>query len=241
MTTPLKIPVIIEKILENAEDIKTFVMLPQKRCPAFKPGQFLHLAIDPYDPSFNWPESRIFSIGNSPTRKDRITIVFSVKGSFTRRMFNEVKEGDELYIKLPYGDFIFSKDNNPVILIAGGTGITPFFSYLEYVIDNALQNKIYLYYGLRSIRFVLGKSLIEECSKKLSKFKCIFYTEDGSAFHGYNHFMGLLDIDEIFHETKHLENAIYYLSGPPQMIKTFKDSLISMNVSKEFVRIDAWE
>ncbi|MDO9340155.1 MAG: hypothetical protein Q7T72_06460, partial [Bacteroidales bacterium] len=32
----------------------------------YAPGQFLHLAIDEYDPSGQWPESRCFSMQSNP-------------------------------------------------------------------------------------------------------------------------------------------------------------------------------
>ena len=82
MPTPIKLPAEVETIIQHTEDVKSFLMLPLKRCPNFKPGQFLHLAIDQYDPSFHWPESRVFSIANSPTRRDKIILWCSVSGVF---------------------------------------------------------------------------------------------------------------------------------------------------------------
>ena len=110
-------------------------MAPLEKCPSFKPGQFLHLAIDNYDPGFHWPESRVFSVASSPTRLETIRITFSVKGKYTKRMFTEVEEGDIVWLKLPYGSFTFTKHKS-LIFVAGGTGITPFLSFLEYAIDN---------------------------------------------------------------------------------------------------------
>ena len=37
---------------------------PNGRAPRFRPGQFLHLALDAYDPSGFWPDSRVFSIAS---------------------------------------------------------------------------------------------------------------------------------------------------------------------------------
>ena len=137
-------------------------MVPQQYCPNFKPGQFLHLAIDEYDPSFHWPESRVFSIANSPTRRDKLRITFTVKGQFTRRMYEEVNEGDILWLKMPYGSFSFSNVGKKNILIAGGTGITPFVSFLEYVIDNHIDTNIMLYYGIKSPEYLIFDSLLHK-------------------------------------------------------------------------------
>ena len=240
MTTPAKVRVLVEKIIEDAEGVKTFMMLPQKKCPIFKPGQFLHLAMDPYDPSFNWPESRVFSIANSPTRRDRLKIIFSVKGTFTRRMFDEVKEGDEVYIKLPYGSFTFPVDDHPVILVAGGTGITRFLSYLEYAIDRQLGNEIHLHYGIRSAKLALGSLLLAECREKLPGFTCTYYTEDGSWLDDVyeNCLTGIIDINNVTKDVS--DRTVYYLSGPPEMIITFKNNLLSQGIRQDFIVIDNW-
>ena len=72
MSTPVKLPAEVENIIHHTDGVKSFIMKPLKPCPNFKPGQFLHLAIDEYDPSFHWPESRVFSIANSPLVKTAI-------------------------------------------------------------------------------------------------------------------------------------------------------------------------
>ena len=82
----------------------------------------MHLALDEYDPSSGWPESRCYSMQTSPVN-EFIKITFSVKGKFTTRMADELKQGKIIDLKLPYGDFFqqdHSKEN--VVFIAGGTG-----------------------------------------------------------------------------------------------------------------------
>lgn len=108
MSIPVKIPAKVIFVTKHTSDVCSYVLKPEKICPKFRPGQFLHLAIDTYDPSYPWPESRVFSIANSPTRKETIKITFAVKGRFTKRMYNELKEGDIIWLKLPYGDFTFN-------------------------------------------------------------------------------------------------------------------------------------
>ena len=74
--------------------------------PPFRPGQFLHLTVDDYDPAGFWPESRVFSIASSPRERERIRICYSVKGRYTTKMEQALKVGGEVWIKLPYGDFV---------------------------------------------------------------------------------------------------------------------------------------
>ena len=91
-------------------------------------GQFLHLAIDEYDPSMQWPDSRCFSMQSAPA-EDVIRITYAAKGQFTNRMKQLLEVGKEVTLKLPYGD-LFSQEHNKTntVFIAGGTGITPYLS-----------------------------------------------------------------------------------------------------------------
>ncbi len=111
-----------------AENIITALFRSAEKSYSFKPGQYLHLAIDGYNLSLPWPDSRYFSMQSSPSARD-IKITFSIKGAFTKRMAEELKPGRILYLKLPYGNFL-SKLNTieNCVFISGGTGITPFLS-----------------------------------------------------------------------------------------------------------------
>jgi ferredoxin-NADP reductase len=143
-----KIPVSVKEIISYSDNVKLFRLLPKRRGIQFKAGQFLHLAIEPYDPSFNWPESRVFSIANSPTRVETVDILVSKIGEFTEELFNNVKVDDELWIKLPYGIFNFDESmDHDTVLIAGGTGVSPYISFLQYAIDKNLNPAIHLNYG----------------------------------------------------------------------------------------------
>jgi len=242
MPTPVKIPAKIEKIVQYTRDVKSFIMKPLKTCPVFKPGQFLHLAIDEYDPSFHWPESRVFSIANSPTRNENIRIVFAVKGIFTKRMFDEITEGNKVWLKLPYGNFTFPENDSELVLIAGGTGITPFISYLEYALDKRSKNKIYLWYGVRSPEYIIFRNLLNQCQLILRNFHFRLFIENNIIKYNFdNVYKGPLSIENILHNNSPNAQWLYYISGPPQMIKSFKEIMLNRGIKEENIRIDEWE
>jgi len=242
MPTPLKLPAEVENIIHHADGLKSFIMKPLKYCPNFISGQFLHLAIDEYDPSFHWPESRVFSIANSPTRKDKLRSTFSVKGVFTERLYSEVKSGDILWLKLPFGSFSFPDFGGTVVLIAGGTGITPFVSYLEYAIDKKTDTKIRLYYGVRSPEYLIFDSLLNDCDNSISEFSChIFIERDGHKCKLNNIRNGILSIETIMKDESNTPDSIYYLSGPHQMILNFRKELMKNGILESNIKDDRWE
>ena len=98
---------------------------------AVRAGQFLHLALDPYDPSGFWPESRVFSIASSPAERDaRRGSPTRCTGAFTARMERELVEGARSGSRCRTATSS-STAATDVVLFAGGTGITAFTAFLE--------------------------------------------------------------------------------------------------------------
>ncbi|MCX6904939.1 MAG: hypothetical protein NTW03_15955, partial [Verrucomicrobia bacterium] len=120
---PRKIRCTVEAITDHGGRVYTIDLAPATPVPAFRPGQFLHLTVDDYDPSSFWPESRVLSIASSPRERSRIRVCYSVKGRYTTKMEQTLKIGSEAWIKLPYGEFVIDEQVDSV-LIAGGTGIS---------------------------------------------------------------------------------------------------------------------
>ena len=146
-STPQKLRCLINKITDHGDHVYTVDLAPERPVPRFKPGQFLHLALDDYDPSGFWPESRVFSIASSPAQRNNLKISYSVRGRYTARMENELNSGRTVWVKLPYGDFVI-RDANNVALLAGGTGITAFIAFID-GLTNEFHNNIFLAYGAR--------------------------------------------------------------------------------------------
>ena len=195
----------------------------------YLPGQFLHLALEEYDPSMPWPESRCFSI-QSGVNSELLKITFAVKGKFTKRMAGELGIGKKICLKLPYGE-LFSKehDKDNSVFIAGGTGITPFLSLFNSdIFCNYKNPKLYL--GLKDRGYNLYSGYLDRAKTINDTFFINILHENES---------GILDIAKIYEETG--KDATYFISGPPLMIKNFKKHLIEQKVDEVNIRIDDWE
>jgi ferredoxin-NADP reductase len=201
---------------------------PDRGTYRYKPGQFIHLAIDPeYDGVGQWPDSRCFSVQSSPG-ESTIRITYAVKGNFTTEMQNCLKLGSQVWLKLPYGDLFtqeHSKENT--VFISGGTGITPFLSLFGHS-DFEMYENPRIYLGFKSKSHHIYENQLSQAKNKSI-----------SLNHFYEDQNGIIDIAKIF--KKNGSDATYFISGPPIMIRSFKEKLILFGVVPNNIKTDDWE
>ncbi len=230
MAVVRKIPCLVDAVTDHGERVYTVELAPSLPVPMFRPGQFLHFAIDPYDGVGFWPESRVFSIASSPRERDRLQITYAVKGRFTTRMEHEVVPGATVWAKLPYGDFVIDPHRDAV-LFAGGTGVTAFTAFLQSLTPrNAPQ--VVLFYGARTLDLFVYGPLVQACAGSVSSLTCHLICEETD---------GRLDANIAAPAVASLNDPAYYLSGPPAMLGTLTEQLLGRGIPLESIYTDAWE
>jgi NAD(P)H-flavin reductase len=244
MPMPRKIRCQVESIIDHGGQVYTVSLAPASPVPSFKPGQFLHLTVDDYDPSGFWPESRVFSIASSPRDRDQIRICYAVKGRYTTRMEQLLKVGGELWVKMPYGEFVIDGATDAVLL-AGGTGISAFTAFLEALTPDSRQ-EVTLIYGARNPELFLFQEMILSQLGRVSRFNVILFSEAADVtFAGRmaalrkppQYFTGPIALYPILRPL----SSAFYLSGPPVMLKSLAADLRARGVAQENIRTDAWE
>jgi NAD(P)H-flavin reductase len=244
MATPQKFRCRINKITDHGDHVYTIDLAPERPVPRFKPGQFLHLTLDDYDPSGFWPESRVFSIASSPAQRDHLKISYSVRGRYTARMENELQEGRWVWVKLPYGDFVI-RDAGNVVLLAGGTGITAFTAFLTNLTPDH-PRMVYLIYGARNCDLLIYKNMIENQANLIPRLKTFYFIETQQT-QGTPQtqqtllFEGCLSLETIWNRLENPQETTYYIAGPPAMIQALTGNLLKKNISPEMIKVDAWE
>jgi ferredoxin-NADP reductase len=230
VTVVRKFQCVVRRITDHGEHVYTVELEPSMLVPPFKPGQFMHLAIDRYDGAGFWPESRVFSIASSPRVRDRLEITYAVKGAFTARMERELVSGGNVWAKLPYGDFVIDRSRDAV-LFAGGTGVTAFTAFLQSLTPDVATH-ILLLYGARTPDLFVYGPVVEACADVVPSLTCSLVNEETH---------GRLAVDAAWPAIAPLHDPIFYLSGPPQMLVALTAQLRRRGASPEAIRIDAWE
>jgi len=234
----------LERVERHSPDVVTFYLAWDGRPLRFRPGQFVHVALDPYDPAGYWPESRAFSIASAPSDRHGMRLTITRQGRFTSRLLEEVEVGRTLWCKGPYGEFEVAAHDPaaPVVLVAGGTGITPFCAFMEEALlrPETVGAPVRLYYGAIEADLLIYSSLARQCATLLPGFEARFFAEEGPLAPAVTR--GRLDIRRIADESKGNPNTRFYLSGPHSMINTFADYLLGeRDWPRDRVLVDAWE
>jgi len=236
----------IERIVAHGERVYSVELQPQGRVPRFRAGQFLHLALDAYDPSAFWPESRVFSIASAPAERDRLKLAYAVHGRFTERMEAELVAGRNVWVKMPYGDFVVERGAE-VVLIAGGTGITAFTAFLEDLSADA-RCPVNLIYGARRGELLIYRDVVERCAARVPTFAAWYFVEQPAAQasadaspSGGPITTGRLSLAPVWSRLQRPLGATYYLAGPPSMLDSLGTELRGRGVAPASIRVDAWQ
>jgi ferredoxin-NADP reductase len=235
-----KLASVVERIVAHGERVYTVHLRPERPVPRFRAGQFLHLALDPYDPTGFWPESRVFSIASSPAERDAVRITYAVHGRYTDRMERELAEGRQVWIKMPYGDFVVDAGAD-VMLFAGGTGVTAFTAFLEGLAAAGDGPPVRLAYGARSSRLLIYRDVVERCVERLPSLDVAYFVEEAGAGDPPAAIRGRVAVDAVWPRIGRPFETQYYISGPPPMLRSIGEDLRRRDISPEAIHIDAWE
>lgn len=234
---PQKLRCEVQEVIPHGERVYSLILRPERPIMRFIPGQFLHLTLDEYQPGDFWPDSRVFSIASSPAERDHLRITYAVKGNFTTRMEAELQPGRTVWVKLPYGDFIVLTDND-VCILAGGTGITAFTAFIS-GLEQDYPHRVALFYGARHPDLLIYRSLVDTVSKRCPNLQAHFLAEEGYA--GTDCLPGRIETGRVWEFLSAPLLVPYYLSGPPDMLRSLSGELRERGVPAGQIHIDAWE
>ena len=152
-------------------------------------------------------------------------------GKVTSAMFN-LDAGDSIQIRGPYGKgFPLEKlKGKNLIMVAGGTGIAPITSMINYVEKNRKNyGKVWIYFGFRNERCILLNDRIEKWKEKFHLH--VGLTQDKET-HKYE--KGF--INEIMEKHKpKTKNTVALLCGPEGMMETVTEELHKLGITNNKV------
>jgi propane monooxygenase reductase subunit len=120
--------------------------------------------------------TRAFSMANAPGEATNLRFIIKkyANGAFSSMLDGELKAGDTLIAKGPYGT-CFRREGRPgpMVLVGGGSGMSPLWSILSDHIASGEQRPIRFFYGARSRADLFYLDALAEIAKRLDDFQFI--------------------------------------------------------------------
>lgn len=207
-----------------AEETHRIRFVPELKNFTFEPGQFVTVTVAPMI-------RRSYSVASAPGGEHFDLIGDTKMGGPGSQFFASAKEGDVVDVLGPLGLFTYKESGRPAIFWATGTGIVPFISMTNFLLEKGNKEKIILNSSFKFEVDIFAKDEFEELAAKYENFDFNLYvsrpTEVWKGLSGR--------ITEFFPKLEGEEAAKYdhYLCGTKVMIEDVVAKLESMDVAKE--------
>lgn len=133
-------------------------------------------------------QNRCFSVSEYNAKLDKIKLGVRINpdGLVTNYMADSLNVGDEVQISEPKGDFVMPSDAKSILMVAGGSGITPISAMLQEQLeaDSSARKQIDLLYFTPNQEVTLQQSFINDCDESLDSLsvKQVFTEQDKKHF-----------------------------------------------------------
>jgi Na+-transporting NADH:ubiquinone oxidoreductase subunit F len=166
----------VEKIEQLTPDIKgvDLKILSPEEGMTFKSGQYVQLEIPPYKLS-RTSEYRAYSIASSAEDHQHIKLVITrVEGGIVSTYVHDyLKEGDEVTIRGPFGEFFLRESQRDILLVATGSGLAPVMSILYQIERENIHRKTTLFFGDRRPHAIYFSAQIRKWEELMDHFTFI--------------------------------------------------------------------
>ena len=238
----------------EADNVHSFYLHPHdgKDLPPFRPGQYLTFQLKLPDAAK--PLIQCYSLSDRPGLRDHYRV--SIKKCLPPRdapeapagkssgFFNDtLQEGDILDVKAPSGHFYLQTPvEKPVVLIAGGIGITPVMSMLNAICASETTVETWLFYGLTNKNDHVAHDHLRRIAAAHENVHLrTFYSRPGAddVLGEDFDFEGRVSVAKI-REQLPSNNYTFYTCGPPAMMKSITDDLNEWKVPKADIRYESF-
>ena len=233
---PHDIKVRVAEVIDETPSSKRFLLSPVEGVlPPFVAGQYISVAVN----IDGVVTRRAYSLASSPSQRAyyEIAVRRYANGFVCDYMLDKVKPSDVLEISPPAGQFIYNPaiHGNELVLIGGGSGITPFMSMVQDLYENPREGmKVDLIYGCASENDVIYGSKLQALADKFEGFN--FHLVISEPQPGYNGLTGFITselieklVDNKMHQKK------YYLCGPEAMYQFVVKELESLGLDRRSI------
>ena len=233
-------------VVTNVEDVSptahrfTFEAAEGDKLPPFQAGQYASLDLQIGDTVTTRP----YSISSAPFEArtgERPFFQLTVRngkpdsGFAANWIYANVKKGDQFTAHLPFGEFHYEplRDAKNVVALAGGSGITPFYSMAKEIEHETLDMNLTILYGSVSTKDIILEKDLKAIQSDRVKFVNVISGEED-----YEGEKGFLTRDLI---QKYSDgDTSYFVCGPLPMYHFVRGELEALGVPARRIRMEVF-
>ncbi|MFI9045898.1 2Fe-2S iron-sulfur cluster-binding protein [Streptomyces sp. NPDC053427] len=223
MAEPRTHRLVIAEVIEETADARSLVFesAPQLR---YRPGQFL---------TFNLPgangeavTARCYSLASSPHTGEpmKVTVKRVPGGHGSNWLCDHAAPGTELEVLPPAGTFTPSGLDADLLLIAGGSGITPVISIVKSSLTQG-RGRLALLYANRAESTVIFRDELRELAED--------YPDRLQVFHWLESLQGLPAADRLAAALAPYAGRTAYLCGPQPLMDAAEEALRALGATRD--------
>ena len=181
-----------------------------------------------------------YSITSPPSQTSGFELAVKLVGEnpVTHYVHERVKVGDVVEVAVG-GEFLYTADmGGPLVLVAGGIGITPLISIVRYVDESVPGVRLTLLYSAKTPDELLFREELEAIARGNSNVSCHFSVTlpDGTDWAGRTG-----RIDREMAEAAGVEaGSLFFICGPPPMIADMVRLATSLGAHPSRIRYEGW-
>ena len=157
-----------------------------------------------------------------------------------KRVLSSVPLGTEVKIEGPFGNLRLHNDKSrAAVILTGGIGITPFRSILLHAAKEKLPHRIFLFYANRRPEDAAFLDELQRLEMQNPNYKLIAcMTEMKKSSRSWPGERGVIDPQMLAKYLKGVVSPVYYVTGPPPMVKAMHTMLADTGVDDDNIRIE---
>lgn len=203
----------------------------------FQPGQYMEFTLPHQHPDARG-NRRYFTVASSPTEDElKLGIKFYENSSSFKERMLSLKPNDLVMAGQLAGDFVLPRNpQEPVVLVAGGIGITPYRSMVKYLSDKGEHRPITLLYICKEESEIAYRDVFDAATQTVG-LKTVYFLTDKQP-EGWTGRSGFITAEAVKAEVPDFQHATFYASGPHGMVVAVEKVLESMGVPGSHIKKD---
>lgn len=229
--------------VDEHRDARSFTLVPDeargtKSLAFFRASQYVSVGLNIGGTVLSKPYT-IRSGPGSALGEDGTSYVLTIKrtepGYASKWILENWKEGDAVELSGPLGDFYYDRirDAKTVVALAGGSGITPFFSMAEAIADGIEDFELTILYGSRTAEGILLREELDAVAERSGGRVKVVHVLSDEEREGYEH--GFLTAELV---RKYAPEGDYsvFMCGPHAMYDYEERELQKLSLPRRRIR-----